>query len=421
MDTMAQQFTQRTDWAEAFIAQLASQPLISEGVYRSPQWTDKTQKEVTDILLVLRDQALVLSLKCQQAPGTRSLEREAAWAAKAAAHALSQIQGGLRTIANGTYWCDHPRRGKVQFTPGELKPSHAIVLVETTEPVELPDQLPLMAAGTPVSYLGASDFCNLVEQLRTLPEIVTYLDARRTLPVESLRVIGKERSLFSYYLLNGERFTQCIGTDDAAVVMAARAGELRTALAHKAEADRYSGLIERVADCLAERNPEYLSDLSTEEQSRFDPPTERRNYLRVQEELCDLRLAERALLGQHFAGLMARVETAPRPAMSFTAVHLDSKPDFVYVLASARGESRPELLTRARTLLLGAMAFYDKRRGLAIVDRDGTNFEVALYSVPFHSVTAFHVGERFFGNLRMNHIPATLVPERKQDQTGLLR
>jgi hypothetical protein len=409
---VAEKFIQRTDWAEDFVARLASQSLIGEGVYHSPQWTDKTQKEVTDILLVLRNRALVLSIKCQQTPGTRSQEREAAWAAKAAAAALRQINGGLRTIANDTYWCDHPRRGKVQFTPGELKPSHAIVLVETTEPAELPDQLPLTIAGTPISYFDANDFCNLVEQLRTVSEIEAYLDARRTMPAESLRVIGKERSLFSYYLLNGESFSRCISPDDAAIVAVARAAELRTAVVRKAEADRYCGLIEHVADCLAERNPEYPTGLSLEDQSRFDSPSERRNYLRMQEELCDLRLAGRSLLGRHFAGLMGKVDAVARTAMFFAAVHLDSKPEFVYVLVSARGESRVELITRARTLLLAAMAFYDKRRGLAIVDRDGINFEAAHYSVPFHSLTAFHDGERFFGNLRMDHIPASLVPER---------
>ena len=137
----------------------------------------------------------------------------------------------------------------------------------------------------------------------------------------------------------------------------------------------------------------------------------------MQEELCDLRLAGRALLGRHFATLMERADAAKSPAMTFAAVHCDSKPDFVYVLASARGESRAELVDRARTLLLGAMAFYDKRRGMAIVDRDGVSFEVALYEVPTHSITAFHVGERFFGQLRMDHIPATIVPEPRKAET----
>ena len=411
------EFQQRTDWAEYFVAQLASQPLISECVYHSPQHTDKTQKEVVDILLALAGRAILLSLKCQQDPGSRSPEREAAWVAKAATDAAGQAKGALRALQSNPYWCDHPRRGRVQFAARELRAVHAIVLVEALNPVHLATELPLHLEGVPISYFSVDDFCHLIQELRTIPEIEAYLDARRSLPLNTLRVVGRERSLYEYYLLNGENLLGCLGPDDAGVVSAARADELRSALARKAEADRYSGLIERVADCLAERNPDYLSGLSIEDQARFDSPANRMNYLRMQEELCDLRLAGRALLERHFAGLMERADAAKPPAMTFAAAHYDSKPDFIYVLASARGESRTELLDRARTLLLGAMAFYDKHRGMAIVDRDGASFEVALYEVPTHSITAFHVGERFFGQLRMDHIPATIVPEPRKAET----
>lgn len=403
-------FKQRTDWAEHFIAQLASQPLVSECVYHSPQRTDKTQKEVVDLLLVLGDQALVLSIKCQQDPGSRSRERETAWAAKATADAAHQIGGALRALRASTYWCDHPRRGKVQFSADQLHPTHAVVLVETSGPTCLPDELPLRHDGVLISYFSADDFCYIVEQLRSIPEIVTYLDARSTLPPEAMRSIGNEKQVYGYYLLNGESLAYCLGPDDAGVVVAARADELRSALARKAEADRYSGLIERVADCLAERNPEYLKGLTTEEQALFDAPDERRNYLLMQEELCNLRLADRALIGRHLANLMERADKAQLPAMTYAAAHSDSKPDFVYVVVSARGESRVELIRRARALLLGAMAFYDKPRGMSIVDRDGTNFEVVLYAVSSHSITAMHLGEVYFGKLRMDDIPATLVP-----------
>ena len=405
-------FRQRTDWAEYFIAQLAGQSLISEYVFHSPQRTDKTQKEVVDILLTLAGQTIIVSLKCQQDPGSRSLDdKEAAWVVKAAAGAARQIKGALRTLQGSAYWCDHPRRGRVQFAAGQLRPAHAVVLVETLERVSLPVELPLHDGGVPISFFSANDFCNVVQQLRTIPEIVAYLDARRALPADALRTIGREGSLYEYYLLNGESLSLCLGPEDAALVSTARAVELRSALTRKTEADRYSGLIERVADCLAERNPDYLSGLSTEDQAQFDSSTDRRNYLLMQEELCNLRLADRVLLGRHFADLMERADNAKRPTMTFAAVHSDSKPDLVYVLASARGESRVELLNRARQLLLGAMAFYDKRRGMAIVDRDGVSFEVILCEVPTHSITAFHVGEHFFGKLRMDHIPATLVPE----------
>ena len=44
-------------------------------------------------------------------------------------------------------------------------------------------------------------------------------------------------------------------------------------------------------------------------------------------------------------------------------------------------------------------AYYDKHRGMAIMDRDGAS------------------GERFFGQLRMDRIPATIVPEPRKAET----
>jgi hypothetical protein len=412
-------FTQRTDWAEYFVEQMATQPLISECVYRSPQRTDKTQKEVVDLLLALGGRAIPLSLKCQQEPGSRSLEKETGWVVKAATSAANQVKGALGALTGSSFWCEHPRRGRVQFSAGELRPVHGVVLVETLNPVVLPLELPLHIDGVPISYLSVNDFCNIVQELRTIPEIEAYLDARRALPLDALRTVGTEKPLYEYYLLNDETFSGCLGPDDARLVSSARADELRSALERKAEADRYAGLIERVADCLAERNPNYLDGLAEEYQAYFDSPEARKGYLQLQQELCDLRLAGRALLGRHFAGLIEKAERAQRPAMTYASVRYDGKPDFVYLLTSGRGESRKELIERARTLLLGAMAFYDRRRGMAIVDRDSVSFEVLMLEVPEHSIAAFHVGEQFFGKLRTDHIPATLVPESRGNGTVL--
>ncbi len=259
--------------------------------------------------------------------------------------------------------------------------------------------------------MSVNDFCNILQELRTIPEIEAYLNARRALPLDTLRIVGEEKPLYEYYLLNNESFAGCLGPNDARLVSAARASELQTALARKADADRYARLIERVADRLAERNPRYLEGIPEEYQANFDSSTNRKNYLRMQAELCDLGLAGRSLLGRHFANVMDKAEQGVPPAMTYAAVHHDGKPDFVYVFVSGRGEARSDLLERTRKLILGAMAFYDKRRGMAIVDRDSVSFEVFLYEVPSHSITAFQVGERLFGTLRMSHVPATLVRE----------
>jgi hypothetical protein len=45
--------------------------------------------------------------------------------------------------------------------------------------------------------------------LRTTPELIEYLVARRSLPTAELRVIGDEKSLFEFYLLNDGSLHGC--------------------------------------------------------------------------------------------------------------------------------------------------------------------------------------------------------------------
>lgn len=94
--------------------------------------------------------------------------------------------------------------------------------------------------GTPITYLSLNDFLNIAIELRTLPEVFAYLDARGSLPYTDLRVIGDERALFEFYLLQGGSLAGCVGKADAAIAVAARRDELDRALKSKWEHDQYT-------------------------------------------------------------------------------------------------------------------------------------------------------------------------------------
>ena len=123
----------------------------------------------------------------------------------------------------------------------------------------------------------------------------------------------------------------------------------------------------------------------------------------MQEELCDLRLAERTALGEYFTKALDKNGTDE--GMTYAAFFTDSKPDLVYVLVSAKGVDRPTLLTRLTILLRAAMAAYGKERGLVIADRDGDGFEVQLICGSFTDPADKKLGETYFAKLRMSHVP----------------
>lgn len=133
----------------------------------------------------------------------------------------------------------------------------------------------------------------------------------------------------------------------------------------------------------------------------------------MQAELADLRLRERSELGRAFHNASERLggETG---GFVFMAARLDSKPEWVYIFGSSKQIDRSAVMSRITPLMRGAMAYYDKRRCLLVLDRDGVSFEVALSRPDFNPTLAdFEVGQRLFGHLRVTTIPMELAPESR--------
>jgi hypothetical protein len=395
---------QRTQWAEQQRQQLLSIPLISEFVFRSPQRLDGTlQKELADLLVVHKNRAVLVSQKAQEDPDSRDERKNELWVLKNAKAAVSQLVGALR-FPTTSFWCDHSRRGRVEFPAGLPPVAHGVVIVETFRPVNLQSaatDLPLQYGGTPVTYLSINDFLNVAMQLRTAPELYAYLDARRDLSDEALRRIGDEQVLLDYYLMHGT-FKACQGHQDAQQNLAAQVEELGD-LWSRMEDYRYcSSLLEHVADELATRSSSCLEGLSAGLLEKYDPSESRQNYLRMQEVLADLSLRERAELGRQFHMVISGLEGRSQGYTHATA-QVDSKPEWVFLFGSSKGWERAGILRCMEPTMGATLSFYKKQHCMIVIDRDGEGYEVALTHPDLAfmpSPTDVLNGEQLFGHLR---------------------
>jgi len=395
----------RSEWAELQVEDLLSVPLVSEFVFRSPKHNDPDEKEVIDHLILHRDQSLLLSQKVQEDPVKRNVERNELWVMKNIKNALKPIRGVIRNPSDRPKWCEHPRRGRVEFA--SIPPIiHGIALAETWHAVDLSSaagELPLEYLGVPLTYLSINDFLNLVVQLRTVPELLEYLNARRTLPEASLRIVGDEWNLFEFYLMNGGDFTGCTGHDDARQKLKATSETAAEAQERNAEYRFYSGVLEHVADSVASRDPDYAQGLSPHLLSLFDPDRERKNYMLLQAILVDLRLRERAELGRAFYTVSERV-SAQGEGISFQASHVDRR-DRVFLFVAARKRSKAEISEAIHALAGAAMAHFRKSSCLVIVDRDGEHYDLALTRADYNPTTEDEAaGRKHFGPLRMHSV-----------------
>jgi hypothetical protein len=396
----------RTRWAEEQVEVLLSIPLISEFVFRSPQNLEgprNTQREVADLLIEHLGKGLLLSQKAQENPESRDDRRNELWVHKNGKGAVGQLIGALRAPTT-PFWCDHPRRGRVDFPAGLPTIIHGVVVAETFRAVDLQSfaaDLPLENGGIPITYLSINDFLNLAMQLRTVPELYAYLTARRALPDAALRTFGNEQVLLEYFLLQGT-FVGCSGHKHAETVMEQRAEERHEVLNRMADYREGSAYLEYVTDALATRSATCLDGLPEHLAASFDPDESRSNYLRMQSILSDITLRERAMLGQNFEAVIAAL-AGESEGYVHNAVRLDSKPDWVFLFASSKGVERAEVLRRIERSMRGALAFYRKQRCMVIVDRDGEGYDVAV-TRPDHvfapTPAEMQYGEQLFAHLR---------------------
>lgn len=394
---------QRTDWAEWQTDILLSGPFIAERVYRSPRMLDKTEKEVVDLAVIHGDSSILISQKAQQDPERRSKEKNELWVRKRAKQGFTQLSGAIRNRSR-PIWCEHWRRGRIDFPTGLPPVCHGLVLVETFAPVDLnPDsaELPVACYGVPVTYMAVNDFLNLAVELRTVPELLDYLSSRRTLPLTALRLIGDEMPLFEFYLLERTTLNGCLGHDDAKLVVAARQSDLRELLRMRAEEMFYIKAIERVADALSTRHPDFDRGLPPEFLAAFDDNKERKKYLILQDVIANLTRAKRVHVGRALVQVSAKVD-AGAEGMTYQAVYFTPE-DWVFVLCASRGLERSELLRRVQRLMVGAMACYGKSRCMVIVDRDRASYEVALSRPNLRVEISDHlIGNQLFGHLRQS-------------------
>jgi hypothetical protein len=398
----------RTLWAERQVEEVLSLPLISEFVFRSPKHNAPDEKEVIDHLIVHKDDGILISQKAQEDPTSRSVEKNELWVLKNIQDALKPIYYSIRKPADRPKWCDHPRRGRVEFKtlPRII---HGVALAETWRPVDLnqiADELLLEYLGVPLTYMSINDFLNVVWQLRTLPEVLEYLNARRKLPIACQRMIGDELPFYELYIMNGglaNSFTACLGHADARRAADTHDDLLQEALDRSEEYKLYSSEIEHIAHALSTRDPNYADGLPPEAVALFDKEGERKNYLILQEILTDMRLTERAMMGRQFH-TVAESMRGKTEGFIFAAAHAEGR-DWVFVFISSRGVDKTTRYGRAKRLAGGALAHYQKKNCLVIIDRDGEHYDLMLtnpeYEPDANDITA---GEELFGHLRMQTV-----------------
>ena len=368
---------------------------------------DGTQKEVADLLILYKDGNLLVSQKAQEDPLSRNQQKNELWVLKAAKNGVSQLCGALRSSTRAM-WCQHPRRGRVDFPTGIPAISHGIVTVETYRPVDLEAaaaEVPLTHCGTPLTYISLSDFMNVAIELRTVPELLRYLNARRELPDAALRRVGNEQPIFEFYLLHGT-LKQCRGHEHAKAVVEAASEQVDEILERMAEYQHFSSLLEHVGHELATRSATCLDGLSQDLLRHFDS-SEGRKITSLSRKSSPICLCANA---PSWAGNSTMLSSICKRRHTGTTSDgaCRRKAGLDLCLRASKTWERASLLASMERVMRAALAHYQKRRCMMIIDRDGEGYEVAM-SCPGLEFTPAEAdalnGARLFGGLHVAPVP----------------
>ncbi len=398
---------QRTDQMELLLEQLASLPLTWENVYRSPQYTAKLDKEVVDLLLILRSRGIFVSLKSQQNPDSRTGDKLNRWVQKSAFSAVRQVSGGIRTSKTREFWCIHHRRGRVTFEPNKISPVRAVILIESHQIVQLNQELPLEIDTVPVSYFSLDDFVNMLNELRTFNDLLKYMETRSLICQKLQRTLGIEQDIFEHYVLQRGSLRGVSELQNLQKINFEHKSEISQLIKKRISDNLLAVPIERLSDQLSTRLENHEEGLDEVHLGGFDPNSKRRNYLLIQNELCDLVLDERRKMGVLLVNVAKKaVEPENQQCIGYQAGFLDSKPNFLYIFSSSKNLSRNEILHKARSLIHGGLSHYGMSNGLIIhYDHDLDNFNTILVRSFEDNEVFRELGTAYFAELRMSDIP----------------
>jgi hypothetical protein len=290
--------------------------------------TPRGQQEVTDLLLVHYNRALVIQIKCQQDPERRQDDKLLRWVGTNAREAANQLSGTIRSLRERNYWCGHPTLGRVEFAKDELIPSHGIVLVEHRSPeLHLPPDLPLKIRDVPVSYFTLSDFLKIVGALKTFRDIADYLQARHSLGGFDLRSTGNDEAILGHYMFHNGVFPELMNSAQRVNEIFEKWSDFERFYLQKQLGDHECEEVEAAARALRKRAAGYP------QRTKDDT-----NYRLMQLALMDLTYAERRLVGRKMRQAYDEVSNGELSGgrMCCRAILPVSNPGFGIVVAATR-------------------------------------------------------------------------------------
>ncbi|RPI19198.1 MAG: hypothetical protein EHM58_02455 [Ignavibacteriae bacterium] len=197
---------------EEILSKLLSEPLLQDFVHLRPIILHEKKRELCDILIEDEPSAILLQLKVQDLTKANENRDQKRWAIKQLTKAESQVKGAIKYMSLSDISCSNTVRGEIRFNKDQLHAKHGIVVIDfDSVPFLLDDKFDSRTKmNVPIHYLTYSDFILLCQNLKTLPDLISYLEERAKIPKWARPLLGDEKNVYAYYLMHKSTFSYSI-------------------------------------------------------------------------------------------------------------------------------------------------------------------------------------------------------------------
>ncbi len=371
------------DLAEDAVQAAVEAAFSSDFVYRSPRKADN--KEVTDVLVLFKDVAIVIASKAQAVGNDpQEVGDSLAWARKNIKKAGRQVSGAIRALRAGrATHIVNPRHGRIRFDQSTYPFMHGLIVANhRSEAYNAVDEAPtLRNFDAPLHVLSFRDFANLASLLDTPADLVCYLDARADVLIPTLNPqVHEEESAFFYYLGQHEKIE---------LLRAKNHGEALT----EEDIRPYSEAMRKLVGGKIDREPGLVIDHIIDRCHESDPslqpvhvgtetlsPTDPVGKLRIATHLGAIPRIRRIALGKRYRRIAARAQNLNETTQFLSMSKKRS--DCLLLMASALPrEKREDRRTELYRLTCLAKEYCGVERTMGIATEEagrmGSSFDFA--------------------------------------------
>lgn len=356
---------------ESFIERICSLAFFDEYVFRGPKFSrGRQEKELCDVLVLFDDIAIVIEVKTLDRRGKAAWTRDEieSWTREKLADARRQIRGAIGTIKRGLIEkVANAWQGEVDLGTLGIRRYFGIAAIDCLPSSKHGRCEPIVHGDTrcEMMELSFNELSEILQELSTLPDLVTYLDFRERFFGTSQFLGAGERDLL---VLHQTKYPQCMEAMKAGkqIVMEDGLWEQYQSLGIKAERDRQRKngelvdfIIRRLRDAKG-----YVPDHVREDPNNANAITG--TYLEAVRWLSRLSRTERIVLGEGLVKKSDLCERTLRPR-HFLFIPRQTHPYLVVVSNEERGKRGNYL----KNLLDLAMIVYRASEGLGLAINSG--------------------------------------------------